>query len=70
MIGHPVHGLMIVGLQIQDGVAREIILLGWWCPVCLLLSIRHTLFCFWAVHDQFDRDQQQKDYRYIFGITV
>ena len=33
MTGHPVSGLMILGLQLQDGMAREIILLGWRCPL-------------------------------------
>ena len=70
MTGLPVSGLMVLGLLLQDGRAREVILHGWWSSLWILFAIRHTWFSIWAVLDRLDRDQQQKDFRNILGILV
>ena len=70
MTGLPVSRLLILGLQLQDGIAREIILLGWRCPLGILPTIRHTWPWIWAVHDRLGRDQQSKDVRNMHGIMA
>ena len=44
MIGLPASGLTILGLQLLDGLARELMLRGWWHPLRTLPTIQHTWF--------------------------